>query len=257
MTIPDLAPLLEGEPAHDQVVFSARLQRYWPDLIAGLAGAYPNRAPEMAYRLVEIAANSFRRRPADLRLLDLRRHADPYWYQHQQMVGYATYADRFGGTLKGVAEKVDYLSELGITYLHLMPLLKPRPGQSDGGYAVMDYRAVREDLGTIEDLRTWPRSSIPGDIADPGPRSQSRRGRASVGGHARSGDSFYRSYFHMFANRELPDEYEKTLPEVFPDFAPGNFTFDDDPTPGSGRRSTSGSGTSTGTIRTSSTSSPI
>ena len=34
-----------------------------------------------------------------------------------------------------------------------MPLLKPRPGQNDGGYAVMDYRAVRDDLGTVDDLR--------------------------------------------------------------------------------------------------------
>ena len=153
MTTPDVAPLLEGEPPHDQVVFAARLQRYWPDLLTGLAGAYPDHAPEMAYHLVEIAARNFRDRPADLRLLDLRRHADPQWFQHQQMLGYATYADMFGGNLKGVADRVDYLAELGVTYLHLMPLLKPRPGQNDGGYAVMDYRAVREDLGTIDDLR--------------------------------------------------------------------------------------------------------
>ena len=153
MSTPDVAPLLEGEPPHDQVVFAARLQRYWPDLLTGLAGAYPDHAPEMAYHLVEIAARQFRNRPADLRLLDLRRHADPQWFQHPQMLGYATYADMFGGDLKGVADRVDYLAELGVTYLHLMPLLKPRPGQNDGGYAVMDYRAVREDLGTIDDLR--------------------------------------------------------------------------------------------------------
>ena len=101
MTIPDLAPLLEGEPPHDQVVFATRLQRYWPDLLAGLTGAYPDHAPEMANRLVEIAAQNFRRRPADLRLLDLRRHADPQWFQHQQMLGYATYADLFAGDLEG------------------------------------------------------------------------------------------------------------------------------------------------------------
>ena len=105
MTIPDLAPLLEGEPRMIKSSSATRLQRYWPDLLTGLAGAYPDHAPEMANRLVEIAANNFRRRPADLRLLDLRRHADPYWFQHQQMVGYATYADLFGGTLKGVADE--------------------------------------------------------------------------------------------------------------------------------------------------------
>ena len=229
MTIPDLAPLLEGEPPHDQVVFATRLQRYWPDLLTGLTGAYPDHAPEMANRLVEIAAQNFQRRPADLRLLDLRRHADPQWYQHQQMLGYATYADLFASDLKGVADRVDYLVDLGVTYLHLMPLLKPRPGQNDGGYAVMDYRAVRSDLGSIDDLRelaTVLRShgiSLTLDLVLNHVAAEHQWAK-----NARNGDPFYRQYFHMFADRELPDAYERTLPEVFPDFAPGNFSYDEE-----------------------------
>lgn len=229
MTIPNVASMLEGEPTHDQVVFETRLQRYWPDLLTGLTGAYPDQALEMAYRAVEIAAANFRQRPADLRLLDLRRHADPHWFQHQQMFGYATYTEMFGGDLSGVAEKVDYLYELGVTYLHLMPLLKPRPGPSDGGYAVMDYRAVRDDLGTIDDLRNLAavlRSrniSLTLDLVLNHVAAEHQWAE-----NARHGDSFYRRYFHMFADRELPDAYERTLPEVFPDFAPGNFTFDEE-----------------------------
>jgi amylosucrase len=229
MTIPDLALLLEGEPPHDQVVFSTRLQRYWPDLLTGLTGAYPDHAPEMANRLVEIAAQNFQQRPADLRLLDLRRHADPQWYQHQQMLGYATYADLFAGDLKGVADRVDYLAELGVTYLHLMPLLKPRPGQNDGGYAVMDYRAVRSDLGSIDDLRelaTVLRSHRISLTLDLVLNHVAAEHQWAV--NARNGDPLYRQYFHMFADRELPDAYERTLPEVFPDFAPGNFTYDEE-----------------------------
>jgi amylosucrase len=229
MTIPDLAPLLEGEPPHDQVVFSTRLQRYWPDLLTGLTGAYPDHAPEMANRLVEIAAQNFQQRPADLRLLDLRRHADPQWYQHQQMLGYATYADLFAGDLMGVADRVDYLAELGVTYLHLMPLLKPRPGQNDGGYAVMDYRAVRSDLGSIDDLRelaTVLRSHRISLTLDLVLNHVAAEHQWAV--NARNGDPLYRQYFHMFADRELPDAYERTLPEVFPDFAPGNFTYDEE-----------------------------
>jgi amylosucrase len=229
MTIPDLAPLLEGEPPHDQVVFATRLQRYWPDLVTGLTGAYPDHAPEMANRLVEIAAQNFQQRPTDLRLLDLRRHADPQWYQHQQMLGYATYADLFAGDLKGVADRVDYLAELGVTYLHLMPLLKPRPGQNDGGYAVMDYRAVRPELGSIDDLRelaTVLRSQGISLTLDLVLNHVAAEHQWAV--NARAGDRFYRNYFHMFADRELPDAYERTLPEVFPDFAPGNFTYDEE-----------------------------
>jgi len=229
MTIPDLAPLLEDEPPHDQVVFATRLQRYWPDLLTGLTGAYPDHAPEMANRLVEIAAKNFQQRPADLRLLDLRRHADPQWYQHQQMLGYATYADLFARDLKGVADRVDYLAELGVTYLHLMPLLKPRPGQNDGGYAVMDYRAVRPELGSIDDLRelaTVLRSQGISLTLDLVLNHVAAEHQWAV--NARAGDPFYRDYFHMFADREVPDAYERNLPEVFPDFAPGNFTYDEE-----------------------------
>ena len=229
MSIPDVAPLLEGEPLHDQVVFRTRLQRYWPDLLTGLSGAYPDRALEMARRLVVIAAENFRQRPADLRLLDLRRHADPQWFSSPRMVGYATYADLFGGTLAGVGEKVDYLAELGVTYLHLLPLLKPRPGPNDGGYAVMDYRAVREDLGTVEDLRrlaTVLRErgiSLTLDLVLNHVAAEHDWAVA-----ARQGDPYFRRYFHLFADRTLPDAYEQTLPEVFPDFAPGSFSYDEE-----------------------------
>src|SRR4029450_9104209 len=104
MTVPDVPPLLEGEPPHDQVVFATRLQRYWADLLTGLTGAYPDHAPEMAYRVVEIAARNFQQRPADLRLLDLRRHADPQRFQHPRMLGYATYTDLFPGYHNGCGD---------------------------------------------------------------------------------------------------------------------------------------------------------
>jgi amylosucrase len=226
-TIPPTAELLPDEPAHDQVVFETRLRRYWPDLLTGLTGAYPEQAPEMAHRLVAIAAENFKRRPAELRLLDLRRHADPNWFQHPQMLGYATYADLFAGDLRGVAERVDYLAELGVTYLHLLPLLKPRPGQSDGGYAVMDYRAVRDDLGSIDDLRQLATVlrrqgiSLTLDLV-----LNHVAAEHQWAAKARAGDDFYRGFFHLFEDRQLPDAYERSLPEVFPDFAPGSFSYD-------------------------------
>ena len=54
------------------------------------------------------------------------------------MMGYVCYVDRFAQDLPGVAQKIPYLQELGVTYLHLMPLLQTRPGPNDGGYAVRD-----------------------------------------------------------------------------------------------------------------------
>ncbi|MFI5074246.1 MAG: alpha-amylase family glycosyl hydrolase, partial [Actinomycetales bacterium] len=86
-------------------------------------------------------------------VLDIRRSLQPDWLQLPGMVGYAAYTERFADNLRGVEDKIPYLRELGVTYLHLMPLLEPRVGDNDGGYAVRDYRAVRSDLGTVDDLR--------------------------------------------------------------------------------------------------------
>ena len=174
------------------------------------------------------------------------------------MLGYATYADLFGGTLTGVADRVDYLAELGVTYLHLMPLLKPRPGQNDGGYAVMDYRAVREDLGTIDDLRdlaTTLRSRGISLTLDLVLNHVAAEHEWAV--NARAGDRFYRDYFYLFADRELPDAYERVAARGLPGLrARATSPTTRSRPPGSGPRSTAGSGTSTGATRRCSTSSP-
>ena len=222
MSTPDVAALLEGEPAHDQVVFATRLQRYWPDLITGLTGAYPDHAPEMAYRWsrsprrtsasgrpscgCSICAGTPTRSGSSISRCSATRPTP---------TGSAA-------TLAGVASKVDYLAELGVTYLHLMPMLKPRPGQSDGGYAVMDYRAVREDLGTIDDLRdlaTTLRSRGISLTLDLVLNHVAAEHEWAEG--ARNGDRFYRNYFYMFADREMPDAYERSLARGVPGLRPG------------------------------------
>ena len=128
-----------------------------------------------------------------------------------------------------MAKRIPYLRELGVTYLHLMPLLMPREGDSDGGYAVADYRRVRPDLGTIDDLRELT-ASLRADgvslVLDLVLNHVAREHEWAE--KARAGDERYRDYFHWFADRTMPDAYERTLPEVFPDFAPGNFTWDVD-----------------------------
>jgi amylosucrase len=128
-----------------------------------------------------------------------------------------------------VQGKIDYLTDLGVTYLHLMPLLQPRPGESDGGYAVMNYREVRRDLGTMDDLAGLARAlhdagiSLTLDLV-----LNHVAAEHEWAAKARAGDARYREYFYVFEDRTIPDQYEATLPEVFPDFAPGNFTWDAD-----------------------------
>ena len=220
------AAALADEPVADRTVFLARLERYWPDLVAGLEVAYGARAVALAPRLVETAVAGFLARPPELRLLDLRRHVEPDWFQSPRMLGYAAYADRFGGDLRGVADRVPYLAELGVTYLHLMPLLASRPAPDDGGYAVVDFRRVRSDLGTVADLSDLAKVlraegiSLVLDLVLNHVAAEHEWARRALAGEAR-----YRAYFHVFADRTVPDRYEATLPEVFPDTAPGSFTW--------------------------------
>lgn len=206
-----------------------RIERYAPDLRSSLQAVYGDAAATTYERLLRLIVAAHAARPGDLRRLDEARLLSPDWLQRPEMIGYVAYTDRFNKTLSGVAEKLDYLTGLGVTYLHLMPLLKPRPGESDGGYAVMDYRAVRDDLGTMADL-----SALAARLRERGISLEldlvlnhvAREHDWAV--RARAGDQRYRDYFLMFDDRSEPDAYERTLPEIFPDFAPGSFTWDDE-----------------------------
>ncbi len=210
--------------------FESRLQEWAPDLVRTLERVYgAAAAPGVVDRLVAIARAAHDDRPDELRELDARRLAEPDWFQRSSMLGYAAYADRFADTLRGVEDRVPYLRDLGVTYLHLMPLLTPRPAPNDGGYAVMDYRSVRPDLGDTDDLRALATTlrgegiSLCLDLVLNHVAREHKWAEA-----ARAGDATRRDYFHVFDDRELPDAYEASLPEVFPDFAPGNFTWDDE-----------------------------
>ena len=144
--------VLDPLEAAERDVFLTRVETWYPDLLDGLTTLYGEAAEEEALNLLALAARAYTEREHELRRLDLTRTLDPVWAQHPGRVGYAAYTERFAGTLRGVEDRIDYLRELGVTYLHLMPLLTPRPGDSDGGYAVADYRTVRPDLGTMDDL---------------------------------------------------------------------------------------------------------
>ena len=211
--------------------FALRLDRYWPDLQEAVVEIHPDPAVShsLLERLVVLAATAYAERPDDLHRLDLQRLLQPDWLQQPGMFGYACYTERFAGDLAGVAKHLDHLEDLGVTYLHLMPLLQPREGDNDGGYAVQDYRAVRSDLGNVDDLRdlaTTLREHGISLVMDLVLNHVAREHEWAE--RARAGDPAYRDYFHVFPDRHLPDAYERTLPEVFPEFAPGNFTCDDD-----------------------------
>jgi len=208
----------------------ARARRWGPDLDAGVRAVFePDVADRLVARLADLAVSGWLDRPQALRDRDRDRLLAPDWFQRPDALGYVAYADRFAATIDGVAKHIDYLRELGTTYLHLMPLLQPREGANDGGYAVADYREVRRDLGTMADLESLATALHDSGIALTIDLVLNHVAREHPwAAAARRGERHYRDYFLVFPDRTVPDQFERTLPEVFPDFAPGNFTWDDE-----------------------------
>jgi amylosucrase len=212
----------------DDDIFDLRLARSAPDLFPMLEALYGARADYPAFRdrLVKALRKGWKDRPADLKRLDLQRDLEPDWFQRPGMAGYVFYIDRFNGTLLGILDKLDYLADLGITYVHLMPCLKPRPGDSDGGYSVMDYRQINPAFGSMADFETVSAVlrergiSLCVDLV----LNHTAKEHAWAK-KAAKGDATYQDYYLMFDTPDLPQAYSRTLVEVFPDNAPGNFTY--------------------------------
>ena len=136
----------------DDRLFDMRLERSRADLfgmLGRLYGARPDYADFTAALTAALEA-AWAARPSDLKWQDLKRDLEPDWFLRPGMVGYVFYLDRFNGDLEGVLDKLDWLESLGVSYVHFMPCLKPRPGDSDGGYSVMDYRAINSAYGTMD-----------------------------------------------------------------------------------------------------------
>jgi amylosucrase len=207
--------------------FLTRLDLLAPDISGPLAQVYGGHADVdalVAACVLDALEATAARAPA-LRRLDRRREIDPAWFQRARMVGYVCYTDRFSETLKGFQPHLDYLAELGVSYLHLMPLLRPREGENDGGYAVADYGAVDPRLGSMTDLETLASSLHDRDIVLCVDLVLNHTAREHEWARkAVAGDPAYRDMYLIYPDRTQPDRYERTLPEVFPDLAPGSFT---------------------------------
>ncbi len=222
-------PGVPGPPADPAL--DARTAALWPDVVRPLQALYGGREDYASVLdgLHQILRHARRDRGASLRALDEARLVTPDWFQRPDMLGYVCYTDKFAGTLAELPSRVGYLRELGVTYLHLMPLLVTRPGPDDGGYAVGDYRRVDPRLGTNEDLRTLADTLREGGISLVLDLVCNHTAREHAWAErARAGDPEYLDYYLTYPDRTEPNAWERTLPEVFPDLAPGSFTWDTD-----------------------------
>ncbi len=182
---------------------------------------------QQAQKLVETMARQYIARPQQLRQVDIERERDYSWFLHQKWVGMALYSEGFAGNLPGVTDNLAYFQELGVNLIHIMPVMKCPEGRSDGGYAVSDFRAVDPRVGTLQDLQQLAAKArergilLTLDVVLNHTSDEHEWAR-----RARAGEERYRNYYYSYPNRTVPDMFEQNMPEIFPETAPGNFTWD-------------------------------
>ena len=215
---------MEKRETKNDSIFQHRLERHHDELRWLYMELYQN--GDMFAELCSQMYEYYNCRSKKLKERDLKREKGPDWYHGKDMLGMMLYTDNFAGNMKGVKEKIPYLKECNINCLHLMPFLDTPKGRSDGGYAVADFRKVRPDLGTMKDLAELTEKCHEEDINvcmdfvmnhTSEDHEWARR--------ARAGEGEYMSRYFFYDNEEIPEKYEKTVPQVFPTTAPGNFTY--------------------------------
>lgn len=211
--------------------FCERLELYFPKLFEKLFPLYGEVYDAIFYieELLYAMADAWINRSDDLRLLDKKRDADPYWYSSNQLLGAVCYVDLFSENLNGFFEKIPYLLELGVTYLHLMPLFKAPKGENDGGYAISSYREVNPDLGTIDELIRLAKELRNNGISlvlDFVFNHTSFEHEWAI--KAQKGDPYYQNFYWIYPDRKIPDMYETHLREIFPEEHSGAFTYFDE-----------------------------
>lgn len=210
--------------------FEVRLHEHWPALFELLYRLYGSRY-DFFYHVEQVlctAVEAWTERPDELMELDRHRINEPDWFRSEHIVGGALYVDLFSENLSRAREHVKYFKDLGLTYLHLMPLFAVRPGNNDGGYAISNYRSVDPRLGTMEDLRM-----LASDLREAGISLvldfvfNHTADDHEWAQRAQAGDREYQEFYYIFPDRTLPEQYERTLREIFPTVRRGNFTWHD------------------------------
>ncbi len=216
---------MDHHPEKQDPEFKKRLAVHYDELKWLYAGLYQNNEKAFDY-FCSMLFEYYRARSSELKKWDRKRLKDPGWYRSNDTLGMLMYTDCFADTLNGVLEHLDYIRECNVNYLHLMPLLKSPEGRSDGGYAVSDFREVDPRLGSMEDLKKLSGKchelgiSICLDFVMNHTSEDHEWAK-----RARSGEKEYQDRFFFFDDWTIPNQYEKTVPQVFPQTAPGNFSW--------------------------------
>ena len=227
----NLAEILSQFPGKKTADFESRLYALFNEIYSRLTRLYGHREDfdQHVSALIHTLAQNYIKRPQALKKLDSQREARPEWFRSEQITGMMLYVDRFNKDLKGLNEKLDYFEELGINLLHLMPVLDSPKEKNDGGYAVSNYRKIDKRFGTNADFKNVAKNLRQKDMLlmiDLVVNHTSNEHEWAQ--KAKAGDTQYQDYYYTFAERTVPDLFERSLPEIFPETSPGNYTYDED-----------------------------
>ena len=213
---------------HPPAEYDLRMRRHYDELKWLYCELYHNDMD--AFRtLCQILQEGAAQRSPDLRQLDQTRERAPQWYYRSDLLGMQLYVKQFAGTLKGLQSKLDYLQSCNANYIHLMQVLKCPAADNDGGYAIEDFRSVDPSLGTMEDLKELTAEchhrgmSVCLDFVMNHTSQEHEWAK-----RARAGEQEYRDRYFFYDNWDIPNQFEQTVPQVFPTTAPGSFTWLED-----------------------------
>ncbi len=212
------------QAARAEKIYRERFERHLDELRWLYMELYDN--DSMFAELCDNMERFYSERNGELKASDINREQHPDWYKKNDMLGMMFYIDNFAGNMQGVKSRLDYIEKCNVNYIHLMPFLDTPEGRSDGGYAVSDFRKVQEELGSMEDLEALTAAchkrgiNVCMDFVMNHTSEDHEWAKK-----ARQGDGEYMSRYFFFDNDAIPSAYERTVPQVFPTTAPGNFTW--------------------------------
>jgi amylosucrase len=178
------------------------------------------------HELIQVILKAHINRATALRDRDLQKNETDHWFLSNEITGMSLYVDRFCGSLQKLETTLDYFEKLGVNFLHLMPMFESPENESDGGYAVSDFRKVDQRFGSLDDLRQLQEKMRKRNfylMLDIVLNHTSRQHEWAQ--KAKEGDRDYQDYYYFYNDRSLPDQYDQTMPDIFPESSPGNFTY--------------------------------
>lgn len=207
-------------------IFQKRLSERYEEIYSLYSTIYHDN--KMFESLIDMIYDLYKSRSAKLKKLDDERLKEPNWCYRNDSITMQLYVEKYAKNLRGIETKLDYLQKLGIKFVYALPFLRSPPEKSDGGFACSDYRNVREDLGTIEDLE-----HLIDVLHDRGMcfimdfvinHSSDEHEWAK---RAKNNEIEYQNRYYFYDSWYIPNQFDSygVMGHFFGDIAPDNFTF--------------------------------